>query len=34
MPQTTSNNKFDSGLGLDVVFPTPGEVMRQRMMSH
>jgi peptide/nickel transport system permease protein len=26
--------KFDSGLGLDVVFPTPGKIMRQRMMVH
>lgn len=34
MTQATSNHKFDSGLGLDVVFPTPGQVMRQRMMSH
>jgi len=34
MTQATSNNKFDSGLGLDVVFPTPGQIMRRRMMSH
>lgn len=34
MTQATSNHKFDSGLGLDVVFPSPGQVMRQRMMRH
>ena len=31
-PQT--QQQFDSGLGLDVVFPTPGQIMRQRMMIH
>lgn len=31
-PQT--QQQFDSGLGLDVVFPTPGQIMRQRMMTH
>jgi len=31
-PQT--QQAFESGLGMDVVFPTPGEIMRQRMMTH
>lgn len=31
---TASANKFDSGLGLDVVFPTPGQIMRRRMLKH
>ncbi|RLB94135.1 MAG: ABC transporter permease [Deltaproteobacteria bacterium] len=30
----TQQQKFDSGLGLDVVFPTPGRIMRRRMMTH
>lgn len=30
----TQQQRFDSGLGLDVVFPTPGRIMRQRMMTH
>ncbi|OPX38862.1 MAG: peptide ABC transporter permease [Desulfobacteraceae bacterium 4484_190.2] len=34
MTQATSNNKFDSGLGLDVVFPSPRQIMRQRMIHH
>ena len=31
-PQTEQTS--DSGLGLEVVFPTPGQIMRQRMMTH
>jgi len=31
---TTTQQVFDSGLGLDVVFPTPGQIMRKRMMTH
>jgi peptide/nickel transport system permease protein len=27
-------NDFNDGLGLDVVFPTPGQIMRQRMKTH
>ncbi len=30
----TQQQEFDSGLGLDVVFPTPGQIMRQRMTTH
>ncbi len=31
---TTTQQEFDAGLGLDVVFPTPGQIMRQRMTRH
>jgi len=31
---TLTQQQFDSGMGLDVVFPTPGQIMRQRMMTH
>ena len=31
---TTTQQEFDAGLGLDVVFPTPGQIMRQRMTTH
>lgn len=34
MTSTTSGQAFDSGLGLDVVFPTPGQIMRRRMLAH
>jgi peptide/nickel transport system permease protein len=34
MNQTTSDHQFDSGLGMEVVFPTPGQIMRQRMLAH
>ena len=34
MTTTQTQQQFDSGLGLDVVFPTPGQIMRQRMMTH
>ena len=30
----TQQQQFDPGLGLDVVFPTPGQIMGQRMRSH
>jgi len=32
--ETTQTQQFDSGLGLEVVFPTPGQIMRQRMLTH
>jgi peptide/nickel transport system permease protein len=34
MTTTQAQQQFDSGLGLDVVFPTPGQIMRRRMMTH
>jgi len=34
MIKTKSEQEFDSGMGLEVVFPTPGQIMRQRMLSH
>lgn len=34
MNQIPSDHQFDSGLGLEVVFPTPGRIMRQRMLTH
>jgi len=34
MTETEIHQEFDSGLGLEVVFPTPGRIMRQRMLSH
>lgn len=34
MTSTQTQQQFDSGLGLEVVFPTPGQIMRQRMLSH
>lgn len=34
MNQTTSDHQFDSGLGMEVVFPTPGQIMRRRMLAH
>ncbi|MBW2658539.1 MAG: ABC transporter permease [Deltaproteobacteria bacterium] len=34
MIKTETEQQFDSGLGLEVVFPTPGQIMRQRMLSH
>jgi len=34
MTATKTHSEFDSGLGLDVVFPTPGQIMRQRMATH
>lgn len=34
MTQITSDHQFDSGLGMEVVFPTPGRIMRQRMLTH
>ncbi|RLB98527.1 MAG: ABC transporter permease, partial [Deltaproteobacteria bacterium] len=30
----TQQQQFNSGLGMDVVFPTPGQIMRRRMMTH
>lgn len=30
----TPVQEFDSGLGLDVVFPTPGQIMKRRMATH
>lgn len=30
----TQQQEFDAGLGLDVVFPTPSQIMRQRMTTH
>lgn len=30
----SKQNDFKDGLGLDVVFPTPGQIMRQRMKTH
>ncbi len=35
MSQAKANsNSFDAGLGLEVVFPTPGQIMRRRMLKH
>lgn len=34
MNQIPSDDQFDSGLGMEVVFPTPGRIMRQRMLTH
>ncbi|RLC67778.1 MAG: ABC transporter permease [Chloroflexi bacterium] len=34
MNQIPSDHQFDSGLGMEVVFPTPGRIMRQRMLTH
>jgi len=34
MMATETEKEFESGLGLDVVFPTPGQIMRQRMATH
>ena len=34
MTSMQTQQQFDSGLGLEVVFPTPGQIMRQRMLSH
>lgn len=34
MTATEMQNEFNSGLGLDVVFPTPGQIMRRRMATH
>lgn len=33
-PVTDTGPDFNAGLGLDVVFPTPGQIMRQRMCTH
>lgn len=32
--QAPSGPDFEKGLGLDVVFPSPGHIMRQRMKTH
>ncbi len=34
MTPAETQQQFDSGLGLEVVFPTPGQIMRQRMLTH
>ncbi len=34
MTSIQTQQQVDSGLGLEVVFPTPGQIMRQRMLSH
>jgi peptide/nickel transport system permease protein len=34
MTPAETEQQFDSGLGLEVVFPTPGQIMRQRMLTH
>lgn len=34
MTPTETEHHFDSGLGQEVVFPTPGQIMRQRMLTH
>ncbi|BCL62093.1 peptide ABC transporter permease [Desulfomarina profundi] len=34
MAATELQNEFNSGMGLDVVFPTPGQIMRRRMATH
>ncbi len=34
MPPVETQQQFDSGLGLEVVFPTPGQIMRRRMLTH
>ena len=35
MAQTeTGNQTVDKGLGLEVVFPTPRQIMRRRMLRH
>lgn len=35
MPQSTEiTSSFDKGLGLEVVFPTPGQIMRRRALKH
>lgn len=34
MTTIQTQQQFDSGLGLDVVFPTPGQIMRRRMITH
>lgn len=34
MTTLETQQQFDAGLGLDVVFPTPGQIMRQRMVTH
>lgn len=31
---TLTQHHFESGLGMDVVFPSPGQIMRRRMMAH
>lgn len=33
-PTKPDNSEFNSGLGLDVVFPTPSQIMGQRMKTH
>ncbi len=30
----TPEQEFDAGLGLEVVFPTPGQIMKRRMVRH
>ncbi|WP_022664050.1 ABC transporter permease [Desulfospira joergensenii] len=34
MSAVSTTSDFHKGLGLDVVFPTPGQIMRQRMKTH
>ncbi len=34
MDRTEPQHSFESGLGLEVVFPTPGQIMWQRMITH
>jgi len=34
MTSAETQQHFDPGLGLEVVFPTPGQIMRQQMLTH